>query len=89
MCIGSTVYDVLSQLKNACDLMWFTQNYMQADTEELQLILFSSHEASGSLNVRGTAINSEPVVKLLGLSCDRDLSFSDHITLLCQKDHDQ
>ncbi len=86
--VGYSVYDVLSQLKNACDLMliWFTQYCMQANAKKCQLILFSRHEVAGSLNVvGGTAINSEPVVKLLGGSIDRGLSFNDHITLLCEK----
>ncbi len=65
--------------------MWFTQNCMQANTEKFQLILFSRQEVAGSLNVGGTVSNSEPVVKLLGVSIDRALSFNAHITLLCQK----
>ncbi len=65
--------------------MWFTQSCMQANTEKFQLILFCRNEVAGSLNVGGTAINSEPVVLLLEVYIDRALSFSDHITLLCQK----
>ncbi len=41
---------------------------------------------SCSLNIGGTVITSEPVVKLPGVSIDKPLSFSNHITLLCQKD---
>ncbi len=58
---------------------------MQANAEKFQLILFARQEVAGSLNIGGTAINSEPVVKLLGVSIDKALSFSNHITLLCQK----
>ncbi len=60
-------------------------NCMQANAEKFQLILFCRNEAAGSLNVGGTAINSEPVVKLMGVYIHRALSFSDHITLLCKK----
>ncbi len=58
---------------------------MQTNTEKFQLILFSRNKVAGSLNVGGTAIKSEPVVKLLGVSIDRALSFSDHVTLLCHR----
>ena len=36
------------------------------------------------VNIGGTVINSEPNLKLLRVSIDRDLSFSNHVTL-CQK----
>ncbi len=65
--------------------MWFDQNCMQANAEKFQPILFARQEVAGSLNIGGTVINSEPVVKLLGVSIDKDLSFSNHITMLCQK----
>ncbi len=58
---------------------------MQANAEKFQLILFPRQEVAGSLNIGDTVINSEPVVKLLGVSIDEALSFSDHITSLCQK----
>ncbi len=81
--LGYSVPDVLSQLENVCDpmLMWFTQNCMQANTEKFQLMLFCRNEVARSLNVGGTKIISEPVVKLLGVSTNRALSFSDHITI--------
>ncbi len=81
------MYDVLSQLKTACDymIMCFDQNCMQANAEKVQLILFARQELAGSLNIGSTAINSEPVVKLLGVSYDKVLSSSNHITLLCRK----
>ncbi len=71
------VYDVLSQLKTACGymLMWFDQNYMQANAEKFQLILFARQEVAGSLNIGGTVINSEPVVKLPGFSIDKAFVF--------------
>ena len=65
--------------------MWFSQNSIQANPDGFQLVLFNREEVAGSLNAGGLDINSEPVGKLLGVSIDRALTFSDHISLLCQK----
>ncbi len=41
---------------------------------KFQLVLFGRQEVASNLNIGDTAINSEPVVKLLGVSVDRTLA---------------
>ncbi len=58
---------------------------MYANANKLQVIMFRRQEVAGSLNIGVVVIKSKPFVKLLVVYTDRALSYSDYITLLCQR----
>ena len=64
-------------------VMWFVQKYIQQNTDKFQSIWWTG--SSSSLNIVGSAIDSEAVVKLLRVSIDTALSFSNHAGIVVPK----
>ncbi len=79
--------NVLSVLSLACNsiLSWYVDNFMQANPNIFQLIIFSNHYTPSCITLKNTVLNSEQVVNLLGVHIDKRLTFSEHIELMWQK----
>ena len=84
-----SVDEVLSDLRHDCEisLRWFNQNGMGANPNKFQFFISSScPNESIELKISdNVTITSEPCVKALGISIDRRLTFTDHITSCCPK----
>ena len=67
-------------------VIWFMQNYMEANADKFQAILMSRNDQQTVVfNVNGTLIQSEKCVKLLGVQIDTKLLFNDHISTICKR----
>ena len=65
---------------------WYKMNYMQANPEKFQFIIFDKERQSGTLQLNhNVTIQSVSNVKLLGVNIDVELNFNHHIALLCNK----
>lgn len=89
-CHNKDVDDVKNGLQNVCGVMlkWFKENYMQANPDKFQFILFNPGHASPpeiKVNIDGVIITIERSVTLLGVHIDYKLDFSDHINELCKR----
>jgi hypothetical protein len=60
---------------------------MRVNTEKFQVIIFSRNgfKSQATINVDGTLIRSQNVVKLLGLNFDHLLTFDVHVDDICRK----
>ena len=77
-----TLLDILQ--KNTEILMkWFNENYMKSNNEKCHLVISSPDEVS--IKIGCDEIVNEKSVKLLGVTIDQKLNFSEHVTNLCQK----
>ena len=71
--------------KNAID--WFTVNGMKANPSKFQFMVISSERIEQKcLDIgNGITLQSEPSVKVLGVTIDDRLQFSEHISACCSK----
>lgn len=68
-------------------IKWFEINGMQANPSKFQLIHFGpkGKDFPSSISLRENVLQPELSVKLLGVTFDCMLTFSDHLTILCKK----
>ena len=65
---------------------WYKMNYMQANPEKFQFIIFDKERQPRTLQLNhNVTIQSVSNVKLLGVNIDVELNFNHHIALLCNK----
>ena len=65
---------------------WYKMNYMQANPEKFQFIIFDKERQPRTLQLtHGVTTQSVSNVKLLGVNIDVELNFNHHIALLCNK----
>ena len=66
-------------------LSWFDLNYMKANPDKFQFILFDKDNNSTLTLLSGVTLESLKVVKLLGVQIDFQLKFDEHVSVLCSK----
>ena len=81
--------EVLECLKHDCNiaLEWFRKNGMQANPEKFQFMILS-RDNTEALRLHlddNTTIESTEHVKVLGVSIDRTLSFTQHVRDMCTR----
>ena len=65
---------------------WYKMNYMQANPEKFQFIIFDKERQPRTLQLyHNVIIQSISNVKLLGVNIDVELNFNHHIAFLCNK----
>ena len=66
---------------------WFHNNGMQANPDKFQAIAFGSKQVTQEpcFEVRGSTIQWDSEVKLLGVEIDSGLNFDKHVSALCRK----
>ena len=84
------VSHVLNLLQADCKntVQWFALNGMQANPKKFQFMLLSSRNIDvddAKLYVGDTLLTPERCVKVLGVTIDNRLSFTNHVSILCQK----
>ncbi len=87
-CSGNDNVEVMNKLSHVSNIMiqWFQNNLMKANPDKFQLIVFNPRSTNiPSLTISGNVIQSQPIVKLLGVNLDIKLNFSNHIHEICQK----
>ena len=67
-------------------LSWFTENYMSANPDKFQAIVFRmKNPETMNFAVGNVTINPSQSVKLLGIEIDSKLNFDTHVHEICQK----
>ena len=68
---------------------WFTDNLMKANVDKFQFMLFcpstSENKEIVTVNVNGIILKSQNEGKLLGINIEKDLTFNNHIRIVCTK----
>ena len=66
---------------------WYKMNYMQANPEKIQFIIFDKERQPRTLQLNhNVTIQSVSNLKLLGVNINVELNFNHHIALLCNTD---
>lgn len=86
-CSGSDVSQVVCQLQCITNIMldWFTINFMQANPDKFQFIMYGATNSISSITLGKVDIKKEKCVKLLGVCIDSQLNFNEHIDNICKK----
>ncbi len=84
---AESVESVLLNLSAACNSMlsWYADNFMQANPDKFQLIIFNNQNTPSCLTINIRVLISEPVVKFFRVLIDTRLRFNEHIASMCQK----
>lgn len=84
---GKNKPELLSRIeKNSKALIeWVTINEMEANPSKFELMISNESNSTTEFKIDNCTINSEPVVKLLGVFLDNKLNFSHHISNICKK----
>ena len=62
---------------------WFRDNYLKANSGKSHIMLTADNKLK--INVKGSLISNETILKLLRVTVDNKLSFEHHINLVCKK----
>ena len=83
--IDTLIRNLKIDLDNAID--WYESNGMEANANKFQFVLSSAKplEAQKISFDNGIEILSQPTAKLLGITIDEKLKFSDHVSACCKK----
>ena len=78
---------VKSKLEDASlqAVKWFDANYMKANPSKFQAICISRNDITINFQIDNHCINTEKIVKLLGVHIAEKLNFSHHASTICKK----
>jgi len=81
----SDPFVVKTNLERACAVAieWFKSNYMKANADKFQFMMFQQNSDILSLSPNGNEIIASKEIKLLGLTIDKNLNFDVHINKVC------
>ena len=76
------LYDAQRKLASESLILfeWFHDNYLKANSEAHVMLT-----TDNKLNVKGSPISNQKIVKLLRVTVDNKLSFEPHLNLVCKK----
>ena len=82
---AESIDEAMALLKADCEnaVSWFTSNGMKANPGKFQLLIVSQHDVTDKkpeLLVNDVVLKPETSVKVLGISIDSRLNFSQHIS---------
>ena len=79
------LYDVQRKLESESLILfeWIHDNYLKANSGKSHVMLTT--DSKQKINVKGSRISNEKIVKLLGVTVDKKLSFEPHLNLICKK----
>ena len=62
---------------------WLHDNYLKVDSVKSHVMLTTDNKLK--INVKGSPISNEKMVKLLGVTVENKLSLEPHLNLVCKK----
>ena len=76
---------VISNLEKSTNslLNWFRENHMKANADKCHFLVTSNESCTAKIEDFSTKNSTEE--KLLGVKCDSNLSFENHVISLCEK----
>ena len=78
---------VTLQLKKSANLAtkWYDSNLLAGNLEKYQVMHLGFSQSSSTIYINGEEIRTTENLKVLGVTLDLKLNFSDHITSICKK----
>ena len=84
--INSDVDKLIESLENDSSILikWFSDNYLVMNADKSHLLVTKHHE-NVFLEVDNEIIEGSKAVKLLGITIDNQLNFTEHVSKICKK----
>ena len=88
----STAYATSKDIESLLDILqknteilmqWFKENYMKSNNDKCHMLISSPDDVT--IKIGSEEINNNKSVKLLGVTIDDKLNFSEHVSKLCKK----
>ena len=81
------VYTMTDKLEKSSDvaIQWFSMNYFKLNTDKCKLIVCGHKGRPITVRVGDSVLQPDTTVKLLGVTIDKNLNFSEHISKLVSK----
>ena len=64
-------------------IKWFEGNYLDANPDKFQCLSLGTRGEIPSISIKGSTIDSESTIKIIGVNIDNKLKFSEHISSMC------
>ena len=79
------LYDVQRKLESESLILFesFHDSYLKANSGKCHIMLTT--DSKEKVNIKGSPMSNEKIVKLLGVTVDNKLSFESHRNLVCEK----
>ena len=83
--VDKNIQNLLETLENETNVIldWFRKNEMKPNDDKCHLIVCNQEQLSVTLGTE--SIDSSDSVELLGVTIDKDLKFTEHVSNLCKK----
>ena len=65
-------------------MKWFQDNYLKMNEDECHLLITNKNDSSISVNIGNETISNRNSEKLLGITIDNKLNFTEHISKICK-----
>ena len=84
--IRGHIDEVTKCLENDSSVLikWFSDNYLIMNPDKSQLLI-TKHNNNVLIKVDNEMIENSKTVKLLGITIDNQLNFTEHVTQICNK----
>ena len=84
--IESNIDNLVKSLENEASILhkWFHENYLVMNAGKCNLLV-TKHNDNVSVKVGNEIVKGKPHVKLLGITIDNKLDFTEHVSNVCKK----
>jgi len=84
---GYNLKEVIEDVENDCSILveWFRDNYLALNADKCHLLVSGFKYEAMYASVGDALLWEENSVKLLGLFIDSELSFNNHVKIICKK----
>ena len=84
--ISANIEELIKSLENDSSILtkWFSDNYLVMNAEKCNLLV-TKHDGNVFVDVEKEIIECSKAVKLLGVTIDNKLDFTEHVSKICNK----
>ena len=84
--INKNIDEIIKSLENDSSILikWFSENYLVMNADKSQLLI-TKHLDKAFIEIDNEIIENSNTVKLLGITIDNKLDFTEHVTKICNK----
>ena len=84
--INSDIDSLINTIENDASILmkWFQDNYLKMNEDKCHLLITNQNESFISVNIGNETIINRNSEKLLRITIDNKLTFTEHISIICK-----
>ena len=85
--IDTNIESLINTIENDASILmkWFQDNYLKMNEDKCHLLITNQNDSCISVNIGNETISNRNSEKLLGITIDNNLNFTEHISTICKK----